>query len=70
MVLVHRKPYLLVVLYERGRVVKGDVFDEIAQLHELVEMVRLHKIRVRSHRQCLAPICGMVGAGHDHHTDV
>jgi hypothetical protein len=60
----------LVVLDEWGSVVKGQVFDEIAQLHELVEMVGLHKIGVGSHRERLLLIGGISGAGHDYHADI
>ena len=36
----------LIVLNERGRVAKGDVFNDLPELHKLVEMIGLHKIGI------------------------
>jgi hypothetical protein len=38
----------LIVLYGRGRITKGELFDEITELHEFVKMVGLLKIGVCS----------------------
>jgi hypothetical protein len=60
----------LIVLYGRGRITKGELFDEITELHKLVEMGRLHKIGICPHRQCPALIRRIGGTGHDHDADV
>jgi hypothetical protein len=44
---------MLVVLEGRERIAKGEMFDEITELHEFVQMGGLRKIGVRSQRQRL-----------------
>jgi len=50
----------LIGLYERGRVAKDEVFDEITSLHKLIEMVGLRKIGVCSQSERFVLIGGIL----------